>query len=383
MMAVRRHHDHAVVGRARVNHRTKELIPTLEAGDIAIIDHEDVDRVAAEGLVESGIVAVVNARRCMSGRYPNVGPLLIAAAGVVILDGVGSDVMEVREHARVRIEGTDLVVDGRVVGTGQRQDLSTLETAYEASKRAMGDELERFATNTLEYMQRERHLLLDSPELPELRTRFERRHALVVVRGHDYKSDLAHLRSYVDEMRPVLIGVDGGADAIRESGLRPDMIIGDFDSVSEAALRSGAELVVHGYPGGEAPGAARLDELGVDYVILPSAGTSEDVALLLAYEKGAELIVAVGTHNSMVDFLDKGRAGMASTFLTRLKVGPILLDAKGVSRLYRARIRKRDLTFFLLAAMLCFVVIFLMVTPRVFVEGLWLIVRDQWDAFFR
>lgn len=382
-MAVRRQHADVIAGRARVNRRTKELIPVLVPGDVAIIDHEDVDRVAAEGLIESGIVAVVNAKRSMSGRYPNVGPLLIAAAGIVILDDAGPAVMEIPEHSRVRIDGSALIVDDATVATGERQDLASLEASYEASKRAMGEELERFATNTLEYMQRERHLLLDSPELPVLRTVFDRRHVLVVVRGHDYKNDLAHLRSYVDEMRPVLVGVDGGADAIREVGMHPDLIIGDFDSVSEEALRSGAELVVHAYPGGKAPGAERLDQLGVDYVTLPSAGTSEDVALLLAYEKGAELIVAVGTHNSMVDFLDKGRAGMASTFLTRLKVGPILLDAKGVSRLYQGRIRKRDLTFFLLAAMLCFVVIFVMVTPSVFIEGLWLIVRDQWDSLFR
>ncbi|MGI8792554.1 MAG: putative cytokinetic ring protein SteA, partial [Acidimicrobiales bacterium] len=287
------------------------------------------------------------------------------------------------DRSTVRILGDELWSDGELIATGVRHDLASLDATYEASKHAMGEELERFATNTLEYMQRERHLLLESPDLPEMRTTFDRRHVLVVVRGHDYKNDLAHLRGYVDEMRPVLIGVDGGADALREVGLRPDMIIGDFDSVSEETLRVGAELIVHAYAGGRAPGAERLDALGLEYVLLPSAGTSEDVALLLAFEKGAELIVAVGTHNSMVDFLDKGRAGMASTFLTRLKVGPILLDAKGVSRLYEARIRKRDLTFFLLAAMLCFVVIFLLVTPRVFVEGIWLIIRDLWDSLYR
>lgn len=384
-MAVRRRDQtEVVIGRARPNARTKDLIPTLEAGEVAVIDHEDVDRVAAEGLIASGVVAVINARRSMSGRYPNVGPLLLAAAGVAILDNVGSDLLDlVPDGATVWLRGEHLLVADEVVATGERQDLASLEATYEASKLAMGEELERFAANTLEYMQRERHLLLESPELPAMQTRFAGRHVLVVVRGHDYKNDLAHLRGYVDEMHPVLIGVDGGADAIREFGMKPDMIIGDFDSVSEQTLRCGAELVVHAYPGGVAPGAERLDDLGLEYVLLPSAGTSEDVALLLAYEKGAELIVAVGTHNSMVDFLDKGRAGMASTFLTRLKVGPILLDAKGVSKLYQAKIRKRDLTFFLLAAMLCFIVIFLMVTPHVFIEGLWLIVRDQWDSLFR
>jgi uncharacterized membrane-anchored protein len=248
----------------------------------------------------------------------------------------------------------------------------------------MGDELERFAENTLEYMRRERNLILDTPDLPELEVDLAGRHVLIVVRGHDYKEDLNALRTnYVREVRPVLIGVDGGADALLEVGLKPDVIIGDFDSVSNAALQCGAQLIVHAYAGGKAPGAQRLDELGVRYTLFPSGGTSEDIAMLLAYEKRARLIVAVGTHASMVEFLDKGRAGMASTFLTRLKVGPILVDAKGVSRLYESRLRKRDLFLFLAAAMLVFAVILLLVVPHVFLDSTRLYVEDLWDSVFR
>jgi uncharacterized membrane-anchored protein len=206
------------------------------------------------------------------------------------------------------------------------------------------------------------------------------RHVLIVVRGFDYREDLAHLRSYVRDIRPVLLAVDGGADALLEFGLRPDIILGDFDSVSDAALRCGAQLIVHSYRGGQAPGAARLESMGLEYDTFSPTGTSEDAAMLLAFEKGAELIVAVGTHVSMVEFLDKGRAGMASTFLTRLKVGQLLMDAKGVSKLYQSRIRKADLVFFLLAAMLCFVVVVVAVFPRVFVDSFWLLVREAWRS---
>jgi uncharacterized membrane-anchored protein len=223
--------------------------------------------------------------------------------------------------------------------------------------------------------------VIDPLPMPDLPVDLTGRHALVVVRGFDYKEDLAHLRSYVREMRPVLIGVDGGADALLEVGLKPDVVIGDFDSVSTAALQAGAALVVHAYPGGQAPGAERLDDLGLPYEVLEAPGTSEDIAMLLAYEKGAELIVAVGTHASMVEFLDKGRQGMASTFLVRLKVGPLLMDAKGVSKLYESRVRKRDLMSFLLAAVLCFFVVFIVLVPRVYVDSLWLILRDLWRAF--
>ena len=373
-----------MAGTARVDRRTKSLIGRLQPGDVAVIDHEDLDRVAAEGLVDARPKAVVNAAASLSGRYPNTGPLLVAAAGIPLVDRVGGHVLDlVAEGQQLRIEGDEIWLDGAIVAKGIRQDLSTLQEAYEASKLAVAGELERFAVNTLEYLGRELHLALDTPEMPELRVDMKGRHVLVVVRGLDYKDDLAHLRSYVRDLRPVLLAVDGGADALREFGLKPDVIIGDFDSVSTAALRSGAELVVHGYPGGEAPGATRLDRLGLRYVTFEAAGTSEDIAMLLAYERGAELIVAVGTHGSMVEFLDKGRAGMASTFLTRLKVGQLLVDAKGVSKLYESRIRKRDLAFFLLAAMLCFVVVAVTLLPRVFLDSVWFMIRELWWSVTR
>ena len=237
-------------------------------------------------------------------------------------------------------------------------------------------ELERFAANTLAYIQREGHLLVDEPDVPDVEgVDFKDRHVLIVVRGMDYKEDLAILRrsGYLREQRPLLIGVDGGADALREIGEKPDVIIGDFDSVSEETLRGGARLIVHGYRSGKAPGAQRLDDLGLDYEVYGSEGTSEDIAMLLAYEKGAELIVAVGTHNSMVEFLDKGREGMASTFLVRMKVGPMLVDAKGVSRLYRtASVRTRDLLFMVLAAIFTFAIVIAVSEP------LRLVLRSSW-----
>ena len=368
-------------GTARVDRRTKNLVKRLQPGEVAVVDHEDLDRVAAEAIIEARAGAVVNAATSMSGRYPNVGPLLLAAAGIPLVDGVGPQVMDlVTEGTAVRIEGGAVWAGGAVVGKGVRQSLHSLEEAYEAAKRSMGDELQRFAENTLDYLQRERHLFTEPLSLPELHLDFKGRHALIVVRGFDYKDDLAHLRSYVREIRPVIVAVDGGADALLEFGLRPDVIVGDFDSVSTAALQCGAELVVHAYSDGRAPGAERLDHLRLPYGVLRAPGTSEDVAMLMADEMGAELIVAVGAHGSMVEFLDKGRAGMASTFLVRLKLGQKLVDAKGVSKLYQGRIRKRDLTFFLLAAVLCFVVVFVTLVPRVYMSSLWLVLRDTWRS---
>lgn len=366
-------------GVARVDRRTKDLAKRLRPGEIAVIDHRDLDTVATESLIEAGVAGVVNAAPCISGRYPNVGPLLLPAAGIPVIDEVGSEVMErIADGATVTLVGNEVLVDGSPVASGHRQDMDSLTAVLEESRQTMGDELERFAANTLEYLRREGHLLVDDPDIPDLPVDFRGRQALVVVRGVDYKKDLQLLErsGYIREQRPLLIGVDGGADAILAMGKVPDLIIGDMDSVSEKALRCGAAIVVHGYADGRAPGSERLDEMGVDHVVFSSTGTSEDIAMLIAFERGAELIVAVGTHNSMVDFLDKGRAGMASTFLVRMKVGPILVDAKGVNRLYDSRVRKRDLVFLVLAALFAMVVITLVSEPvRLVLRGLMLSFR--------
>ena len=375
-----------VMGRARVDTRTKDLVPRLLPGEVAVIDHTDLARVAAEGLIRARAGAVVNASRSISGRYPNVGPLLLAAAGIPLIDDVGPQVMTALTTGDVvEVDGPDVRRGGEVVVTGTRHSLESLEAEIEAARETVGDALESFAENTLEYLREERHLLTDSPVLPDLECELAGRHVLVVVRaGADAASDLATLRAYIAEMKPVLVGVDGGADVLIAAGHHPDVIIGDFDSVSDRALQGAradsrgrrTELVVHAYAGGSAPGAARLDELGLPYTVFEALGTSEDVAMLLAFEKRAELIVAVGTHASMVEFFDKGRSGMASTFLVRLKVGPILVDAKGVNRLYQSRVRTRDLALLVVAAITSMVVMVAVSQPlQVFMKALWFLIK--------
>ncbi|MEJ7845629.1 MAG: putative cytokinetic ring protein SteA [Acidimicrobiales bacterium] len=366
-------------GRARVSRRTKDLVKVLLPGEVAVIDHEDLDRVAAETLVEAVPAAVVNAATSITGAYPNPGPLLIAAAGIPLLDGVGAAVLDhIADGDLVTVVGEQLVVDGEVVATGTRQTLATLEAAFDEATRNVGPTLERFVENTVTYVQKEAHLFTRGGlHLPDVGVDFTGRHVLIVVRGADYREDLLLLRrtGYLKEKRPILVGVDGGADALLELGHTPDLIVGDFDSVSSKALRSGAILVVHAYRSGTAPGAERLDELGVEYRTCEAPGTSEDMAMLLAHHHGAELIVAVGTHTSMVEFLDKGRPGMASTVLVRMLVGPMLVDAKGVSRLYSNPVRARDLSAMVLAALFT-VGVFTWVS-----EPVRLLLRSLWFRF--
>jgi uncharacterized membrane-anchored protein len=366
----------------RVDRRTKDMIPRLQAGEVAVINHRDLDRVAADGLIESGVVAVVNCAQSISGRYPNGGPIRVVHAGITLVDDVGAELMDgLHEGDVLRIEDGELWRNGELLGRGRVLDEAGIEVAMEAARAAIGTELERFAENTLEYIQKEARLTFEPLTLPPLHTKFAGRHALVVVRGHDYRSDLAALRPYIREYQPVLIGVDGGADALLEHGLQPDIIIGDFDSVSAKGLACGAELVHHVHPDGRAPGRENLLEWGVEYHEFVAEGTSEDVAMLLAYESKAQLIVAVGTHATMVEFLDKGRPGMASTFLTRLRLGPMLVDAKGVSRLYEGRVRRLDIFLLVGAALIAMLVVGIVAEPiHVFARGLWLTLKDLFSG---
>lgn len=348
----------ALSGRARVDRRTKDLLARLQPGEIAVIDHQDIDRVAAEGLVQKQAKVVVNAARSISGRYPNLGPLLLCSAGVLVVDDAGPDVMTIAEGTRLVIDDDRILRDdGTEIARGNVLSIEEVERSIDLAKQGISVELERFAENTIGYIKDERDVLLEAAHLPDVVTDFHGRHVLIVVRGYEYKEDLAALAAYIREVNPLLVGVDGGADALLDAGLKPNMIIGDMDSVTNEALLSGGELVVHAYEGGVAPGLERIEALGLPCVVYEAAGTSEDIAMLLAYERGAELIVAVGTHTNLIEFLDKGRRGMASTFLVRLRVGSILVDAKGVSRLYRGRVRRSDLFFLVIAALMVMAVI--------------------------
>jgi uncharacterized membrane-anchored protein len=373
--------DPTVDGPARVDRRTKDLVKRLLPGEIAVIDHADLDRVAADALVEAGVVAVVNAAPSITGRYPNGGPIALVEAGVVLLDDCGHELLErVVEGDLLHLDGNEVWHGDELVAKGERLDATVIRERMEEARAAIGVELERFAENTLEYIRREARQTFEPVELPPLHTDFKGRHALVVVRGFDYKHDLKALRAYIREYRPVLIAVDGGADALIDSGRTPEIIIGDFDSLSPVAMHCGADLVHHVHPDGRAPGRENLEIAGVHFETFVTEGTSEDAAMLLAYEAGAELIVAVGTHATMVEFLDKGRRGMASTFLTRLRLGPMLVDAKGVSNLYRGRVRRRDLLLLVVSAVAAMVA---MVSAshslQVFFEGFQLMWHRFWD----
>jgi uncharacterized membrane-anchored protein len=350
----------AYTGCARLGKRTKRLVKSLRPGDIAVIHHEDIDRVSAEDLAASGVRCVLNGACSSTGRYPNVGPLILAEAGVHLVDLPGSPLFdELSDGDEITVRNGTVLRRGEKLFEGEVQELDAIRLAHDRQRMKLGEALEAFAENTMNHIRDERELLAGRLDLPEFTTNFRDRPCLIVVRGVGHQKDLRMLRPYVRDQHPVIVAVDGGADAILEQGLEPDMIVGDMDSASDGALRSGAELVVHAYPDGRAPGRERLDRLGLPYKVVPAPATSEDVAMLVAAEKGAELLVMVGSHFNLMEFLDKNRKGMSSTFLTRLRVGEILVDAKGVSRLYRPSAGGRPIAFVALAALATLIAIVL------------------------
>jgi uncharacterized membrane-anchored protein len=327
----------AIRGTARLGRSTKHLVKRLGPDDIAVIDHRNLDRIAAEELAACCVRATLNASPSSDGTYPNAGPLALVRAGIPLIDA-GPELFErIGDGDPLEIDGGRVRASGQVVSQGRVLEAEELAIRLEKQRRRIDSALHDFTENTMAHLREEGGLLFGTIDLPETRTRFRDRHVLIVVRGTDHVRDLRALRAYIQDVNPLLVGVDGGADTILREGLRPDVVLGDMDSAAEATLRSGAELVVHAYPDGVAPGAGRLRRLALPYTVLPSAGTSQDVAMLLAFEKGASLIVSVGAHFNLVEFLDKRRAGMSSTFLTRLRIGETLVDAKGVSNLYPAR----------------------------------------------
>ena len=341
-----------LTGPAKLDRRTKNLVKRLSADDIAIIDHADLDRVSAEALLESGVRVVVNVAPSQSGRFPNPGPLQLVRGGVRLIDVAAEELFDdVHEGELLTVRGAGLYRNGTCVASGRVLNERELERSFSEQRGRVTEALEAFAENTMRYLREEGRLLAEGIAFPPLHTDFRDRHALVVARGPGYKRDLRMVKPYVRVFKPVLIAVDGGADALLEEGYKPDVIVGDMDSVSDKALRSGAELLVHGYRDGVAPGADRAQTLGLPYEIVPATGISEDLALLLAYEKGSELIVAVGTHFNLIEFLERNRAGMSSTFITRLKVGEILIDAKGVSRLATRKVGLWPLVLFALGGL--------------------------------
>jgi uncharacterized membrane-anchored protein len=329
--------------------KTKELIKWIPLGAFALLEHEDIDEMAAHSLIQKKVKGVLNYSASMTGLYPSLGTKKLIKANIPVYDIVhpGDVKRTIQQGDVIRIVSNEFVIENtnnNVAGSFSLQSYTEehVQQKFAIAKTKLHDSLRSFTENTLDFAYQEMHEILKPITIPPLAISLENRHVVVVTRGNGYIEDLKAIKGYIREKNPIFIGVDGGADAILECGYSPHIIIGDMDSVSQKALRSGAEIVVHAYSDGVAPGLEFVREQGLKAHIFPCFGTSEDAAQLLAYEGGALLIVTLGSHTNMVDFLEKGRRGMGSTLLVRLKIGEKLVDAKGVSLLYpeSAQIKK-------------------------------------------
>lgn len=353
-----------IKGRVKKDKRTKNLIKGLKTGDIAVICHKDLDEIGASSLVEKRVKCVINTDKTISGRYPNQGPTILLKANIPLYEAYDDSLFEsIKDGGTIEIVDNQVIHKGKNIGEIKLLDEKTIKEQLGKGYDNLEKELDSFIENTLDYAKKEKGLVTGNVDIPTISTKLKNRHALIVVRGKDYKRDLAAIQAYIHEVNPILIGVDGGGDALIEFGYIPDIVIGDMDSVSDKCLKLSKEIIVHAYSNGKAPGLDRVNQLGLEAVIFPSPGTSEDIALLLAYDNGVDLIVAVGTHNNMIDFLEKGRNGMASTFLVRLKVGSKLVDAKGVNKLYRSHLKLKHVIGIGIAALIPIIVITMMFPP--------------------
>jgi uncharacterized membrane-anchored protein len=342
-----------VTGIARVDKRTGDLLRRIGPGEVVVLDQVDLDRATAEALVAAEVTGVVNASPSISGRFPNLGPEIVVGAGIVLIDGVGTDILRaVKEGSKVRLFEGAVYVGDKEIGRGTEQSVETIADLMIDAKAGMSAQLEAFSANTIEFLRRERTLILDGVGVPELNATIRGQQVLVVASGRDHEEDLRRLKRYITEHRPVLIGVDGGADTLHHLGYRPNVIVGDPDGLSTDTLRSGAEVVVPAHMDGHAPGLERVQDLGIGAVTFPASGNSEDLALLLADAHGATLVVTVGFQATLHEFLDRGRSGSnPSTFLTRLKLGSKVVDGKAVATLHRSRVSIGAVILLVLAAL--------------------------------
>lgn len=369
-----------ITGVARVDRRTRELLRRLSPGDIVVLDQLDLDRSTADALVEAEVAAVVNASPSISGRFPNLGPEILLEAGIPLVDSVGGELLrKVKDGTKLRLHEGVVYIGERQLGSGIQQTRESVADLMIEAKAGMSTQLEAFSANTIEFLRRERSLILDGVGVPEIRVPLKDRHALVVAGGNGHAEDLKKLKKYISEHRPVLIGVDAGADTLRAQGYQPDVIVGDPHGIGAETLRSGGEVVVPAQPDGHAPGVERIQDLGIGAVTFPATGNAEDLALLLADAHEASLVVTVGFQATLREFLDHGRSGSnPSTFLTRLKLGTKLVDGKAVATLHRSRVSIGAIVLLVLATLVA-VAAALLVSDVGSVYLDW--IRDTWNSF--
>ena len=346
-----------VIGHARVDRDIDRLLRRVGQGDIVVLDVLDLDRVTADALVDAGVIGVVNASPSISGRYPNLGPEVLMANNIVLIDNAGPEIFKkIKDGSKVRLhDGGVYHGERRLVHGVERTDEEISDLMHDA-KTGLVAHLEAFAGNSIEFIRSESPLLIDGIGIPDIDVDVYRRHVVVVSDGPSAAADLKALKPFIKEYQPVLVGAGAGADILREGGYRPQLIVGNPEQMSADVLKCGAQVVLPADADGHASGLERIQDLGIGAMTFPAAGSAADLALLLVDHHGASLIVTAGHSANIEEFFDRTRVqSNPSTFLTRLKVGEKLVDAKAVATLYRNHISGTAIALLILAVLLAVV----------------------------
>jgi uncharacterized membrane-anchored protein len=369
-----------VTGIARVDRDIDRLLRRVRPGDIVVLDALDLDRITADVLVEAGVAAVINASPSISGRYPNLGPEVLVGNGVTLIDETGPEVFKkVKDGSRVRLNNGGVYSGDRRIAVGKERTEEEIHELMVEAKTGLVAHLEAFAGNTIEFIRSESPLLIDGMGIPDIDVDVHRRHVVIVAEEPDAIEDLKALKPFIKEYQPVLVGVGTGADTLRRAGYRPQLLVGDPDTMSVEVLRSGAQVVLPADADGHAKGLERIQDLGIGAMTFPAAGSAADLALLLCDHHGASLIVTAGHTASIEEFFDRTRQqSNPSTFLTRLRVGEKLVDAKAVATLYHSRVSGGAIAL-LVMAMLTAVIVALWVSRTDATVLQW--IQDYWNQF--
>ncbi|MFC4604671.1 putative cytokinetic ring protein SteA [Rhodococcus kronopolitis] len=345
-------------GIARVDRNTAKLLRRVGPGDIVVLDELDLDRVTADALVAAGVTAVVNASQSISGRYPNLGPEVVVANGIMLVDSAGDEVFKkIKDGSKIRLHEGGIYAGERRLAKGTELNEAEISDLMIEAKTGLVDHLEAFSGNTIEFIRTESPLLIDGVGVPDIEVDLQDRHVVIVADGTDHVADLKSLKPFIKEYSPILIGVGAGADVLTKAGYRPDLIVGDPDEITAETLKSGAEVVLPADPDGHAQGLERIQDLGIGAMTFPASCAPADLALLLADHHGASLIVTVGSTVSLDEFFDRGRReSNPAAFMTRLKVGSKLVDSKAVATLYRSRVSGAAIALLVLAALTAVIV---------------------------
>jgi len=354
--------DAGVAGTARTDRRTAALLSRIGRGDIAVLDQVDLDGPTAEALVEAGVAAVVNRAQMISGRFPNRGPQLLLDAGIPMVDQAdgtgGRDLLSaVADGRRVVLRGGTLLAGDQVLAEGRALTRDDVAHQLADAESGLTSQLHTLTHNSAEFLRREEALILHGEGVPRVRTRLRGRPVVVVGHGPDDAAELRRLRRYLREVRPVVIATGDGLAVTRAAGLSPDVVVLDGrteDLPGAKSLRACRDVVITEARGGPRSGAGsdRFERIGVRAIAMQTTATPADAALLLADGSGAAPIIGVGLRGTVEEFLDGTRDGLGSGYVTRLRVGPRLVDATAVPMLYSGQLRARHAYLVLLIGLI-------------------------------